>query len=162
MVELGLPLGFAVEVDALYHRTDFDIGPPNEGPASDRANSWEFPVLLKYKLGTPLVKPFVEAGLSPRTISGKETDVYESVVPTGAGIAPATLSYTFDTNWKSSLGIVLGGGVQFGLGPLRISPEVRYTHWTSTPINETFADGPTIHSTQEQADILVGLAWKVH
>jgi hypothetical protein len=160
MVELGLPLGFAVEVDALYHRTDYFIETPNEGPQSGRANSWEFPVLLKYKLGTPLIKPFVEAGVAPRTISGTVNDTDTSILA-GAGVA-TTSSFSSNTNWKASLGVVLGGGVQFGLGPLRISPEVRYTHWTSTPINETFANGPTIHSTQQQADILVGIAWKVH
>jgi hypothetical protein len=54
-----------------------------------------------------------------------------------------------------------GGGVQFGVGRLRVSPEVRYTHWTSTPINGFFSDGPSYSSTQEQVDVLIGIGWKI-
>jgi hypothetical protein len=57
---------------------------------------------------------------------------------------------------------VTGIGVQFGLGRLRMSPEARYTHWTSTPIYGTFGDGPSYYSTQEQVDVLIGIGWRIH
>jgi hypothetical protein len=161
-IELGLPLGLAVEVDALYHRHGYLTGfanPSGSGTESERANDWEFPVLLKYRLGTPLIKPFFEAGVAPRRISGTVAESGNSVnIPTGQ-ITP--LSSRTNTNWSSSVGVVLGGGVRLGFGRLQLSPEIRYTHWTSTPINVSFGDGPSFQSTQEQVDILVGIGWKL-
>ena len=72
-VEPRLPRNLSTEVDALYHRQGYRyVAPPIIGLSgiydeSERANSWEFPILLKYKLTVPIVKVFVEAGLSPRT-----------------------------------------------------------------------------------------------
>jgi hypothetical protein len=57
--------------------------------------------------------------------------------------------------------LVIGGGVQFGIGRLRLSPGVRYTHWNNTPIVGTFGNGPSWESTQNQVDILVGIEWKI-
>jgi hypothetical protein len=54
-----------VEVDALYRREGFQSSFSNVffGVSSEeRANSWEFPMLLKYRLPVPLVKPFAEVG----------------------------------------------------------------------------------------------------
>jgi hypothetical protein len=73
MIELGLPFGFAIEFNALYHRNGYLIGHSNFAGSvieSERANSWGFPILLKYKLPVSKVKPFVEVGLAPRSISG--------------------------------------------------------------------------------------------
>ena len=162
MAELSLPLGFAVEFDALYHRHGYRVPFNNVGSSgieSERANSWEFPMLLKYKLPLSKVKPFVEVGLAPRSISG-------TISVSGVSFDIITgqqtpFSRSLKTNWSSSFGVVTGGGVQFGVGRLRLSPEVRYTHWTSTPINVTFSDGPSFQSTQEQVDVLIGIGWRI-
>jgi hypothetical protein len=156
-VELRLPRNFSIEVDALYHRQGYRyVAPPIIGLSgiydeSERANSWEFPILLKYKLPVPTVKAFVEAGLSPRTISGKAADV--NVVFNCCAYSPPT--YTTTKVDSSGLGIVAGGGVQFLIGRLRVSPEARYTYWTSAP-----SLGPVQPGSQSQADILVGIGWK--
>jgi hypothetical protein len=162
MAELGLPWSFAIEVDALYHRNGYLIGYGNFAGSiieSERANSWEFPMLFKYKLAVPKVKPFVEVGLAPRTISGTISESGFDVDIMTDQRTP--FSAVAKTNWNSSFGIVTGGGVQFGMGRLRLSPEVRYTHWTSTPINGTFGDGPSYRGTQEQVDVLIGIGWRV-
>jgi hypothetical protein len=162
MIELGLPLGFAVEFDALYHRNGYQVENSNFAGyviESERANSWEFPILLKYKLPVSKVKPFVELGLAPRSISGTISQSGVNVnVLTGQ---QTPFSGSFKTDWSNSVGVVTGVGVQFGVGRLRVSPEARYTHWTSTPINGTFADGPSYYSTQEQVDVLIGIGWKI-
>lgn len=162
MLELGLPFGLAVEAGALYHRNGYRVANGNFAGyivESERANSWEFPILLKYRLPVPLVKPFVEAGFAPRTISG-------TISESGVSIDLATgrqtpFNNSVKTNWSSSFGVVAGGGVQFGFGRLRLSPEVRYTHWTSTPINGSFGDGASFSSNQEQVDFLIGVGWKL-
>jgi opacity protein-like surface antigen len=162
MIELGLPIGFAVEVDALYHRNGYSVGNGNFGGyviESERANSWEFPILLKYKLPLFKVQPFVEAGLAPRSISGTIAESGVSIdIPTGQ---QTPFSSSSKTKWSSGFGVVTGGGVQFSVGRLRLSPEVRYTHWTSTPINGSFSDGASYHSTQEQVDVMLGVGWRV-
>jgi hypothetical protein len=162
MVELGLPLGLAVEVDALYHRQGYSIAASNALSSyteSERANSWEFPILLKYRLPVPKVKPFVEVGIAPRTISG--TLSLSGVSMNVATGQQTPFSSNSGTDWSASFGVVTGGGAQFGWGRLRVQPEIRYTHWTTMPINISFGDGPSFSSTEEQLDILVEIAWKI-
>ncbi len=149
-LDIGLPLGFGVEVDALYQREGFQ-GVFNSGFFGERANSWEFPMLLKYRLPVPLVKPFAEVGYAPRVMDGSMTTYFVS--PPSTSISSEQL--------PDSQGLVIGGGVQVGIGRLRLSPGVRYTHWNNTPITGTFGNGPSWQSTQNQVDILVGIEWKI-
>jgi hypothetical protein len=90
-------------------------------------------LLLKYRFAVRIVKPFAETGWEPRVGSGASTD-----------------------------GFVIGGGVQFGIGRLRVSPEIRYVRWNKPAIVEVIADGPTFQSAQNEVDLLVGFGWKVH
>jgi hypothetical protein len=162
MIELGLPRGFAIEFDALYHRNGYLIGHSNFAGSvieSERANSWEFPIVLKYKLPVSKVKPFVEVGVAPRSISGTISESGVNVNLLTGQLTP--FSGSSKTDWSNSLGVVAGGGVQFGVGRLRVSPELRYTHWTSAPINGFFGDGPSYYSTQEQVDVSIGIGWRI-
>jgi hypothetical protein len=101
----------------------------------------------------------VEAGYAPRVINGTVNNV-------GISINLQTGQQTFGrshegTDWNTSHGLVAGGGVQFSLGRLQVSPEVRYTHWNNQAILVTYGDGPTFGSAQDQIDVLVGLSWKL-
>src|SRR5205814_2225935 len=64
------------------------------------------------------------------------------------------------TNWATTSGVVAGGGVQIAAGRLQLSPEVRYTHWSSQPIQGYFGDGPSYGSSQGRIDILLGVTWR--
>ncbi len=67
MVELNLPLGFAIEADALYRPLNLTV-PTSLGRISQDIHSAEFPILVKYHfLHTPIVKPYAEAGPSSAT-----------------------------------------------------------------------------------------------
>lgn len=163
MLEVGLPFGIGVEADALYRRNGYRTDRANFAggfSGRERANSWEFPLLLKYKLPIPLVKPYVAGGVAARTMSG-------FIDSTGYAIDFLTGKRTFsssghaDAKLSNSVGFVAGGGVQFGLGKLRISPEVRYTYWNNTPVNEQGSQGYGFQSSQNQVDVLVGVTWKV-
>jgi len=155
-VELGLPFGLAVEVDALYRREGYSsvTNYVVESTANERANSWEFPILVKYKTAFPVVKPFVEAGYAPRVIKGT---INSSCSP--ASLCGGSTQSQLGTNWQTSHGLVLGGGVQVGIGRLRLSPEVRYTRWNNAAIN--VITNFSFQSTQNQVDALVGLGWKM-
>jgi hypothetical protein len=156
-LDIGLPLGFGIEVDALYRREGFQSSYSNifsGGSSEERANSWEFPILLKYRLPIPLVKPFVEVGYAPRVMNGSISTLNTSVSP------PVQLP-AMSEHLPDSQGFVIGGGVQFAIGRLGLSPGVRYTHWNNTPITVVIPNGPTWESTQDQVDILVGITWKI-
>lgn len=142
MIELGLPLGFAAEADALYSREGYYFA--YNGALVQSTNAWEFPLLLKYRLPVPIVKPYAEAGWEPRV--GRACQIYNCPVGSVAM-----------TN-----GLVIGGGVQFGIGRLRVSPEIRYARWNKPAIVEVIADGPTFESSQNEVDLLVGIGWKLH
>jgi hypothetical protein len=159
-LEIGLPLGFGVEADALYRREGYQTGYGNFAYASfsdERANSWEFPLMLKYRLPIPVAKPFVELGYAPRWMHGSTAIDSQTFFPNTTPPVHSNLR----ANWPVSHGVVVGGGVQFGIGRLRLSPVVRYTHWNKAAIFGYYSDGPSWQSTQEQADVLLTIAWKV-
>jgi hypothetical protein len=171
-VDIGLPFGLGVEVDALYRREGYQTAFSNAFGYSvfsdERANSWEFPMLAKYRIPFAAVKPFVEVGYAPRVINGSVSST--SAFPT-AVINPSNGSVTSggvesahaitSTNWPVSHGLVVGGGVQFGMGRLRLSPTVRYTHWNNMAISGYYGDGPSWQSTRNQFDVLLNIGWKV-
>jgi len=160
-IEIGLPHGFAVEFDAVYHRQGFFYSVYHDTfyyTDRERDNSWEFPLLLKYKLRFSVLNPFVEAGVVPRTITGRavltgQTDFITLGPPSTSSLA---------TNYSPSVGFIAGGGLQFNLGHLRLAPQVRYTRWATAPVGG-YDDivGGTYSSNQNQVDVLVGISWKV-
>lgn len=138
-VEVHLPLGLSVEADALY-RPVSQAGLPLPSlagfqwfapPLAHDYSSWEFPVLGKYRLNAPIVRPFFDAGLSFRALASP-----------------------LNRYW-SKAGITAGVGVEGELLHLRIAPEVRYTHWGKDSGDARFL----FASERNQAEFLVGLAF---
>jgi hypothetical protein len=137
MVEVRLPLGLSVEADGLYRPVNYSIDTQVTGGllyhSSADVTTWEFPVLAKYRFkALPIVHPFVEAGPSFRA-AGSEL------------------------HWLSSEGFTAGGGVEIKILKLRISPQVRYTHWNSDAAQTLGTGFPP--SNQNQAEFLVGLSF---
>ena len=159
-LDVGLPLGLGVEVDALYRREGYQTGFGNFAYSifsDERANSWEFPMLLKYRLPLRGVRPFVEAGYAPRVIRGTTSSDYVQYFPSLLPVSHTTQT----THWPVTHGLVIGGAVQFGIGRLRLSPAVRLTLWYNTAISGVYADGPSWQSKQNQVDVLLGIGWKI-
>jgi hypothetical protein len=134
MVELKLPFHLSVEADALYRPLTITTSTFQNTSAfivsSNHAN-WEFPILAKYHFSFPIVKPYLEVGPSFRTTS---------VV-----------------DYLSNNGVTVGAGVDVHALVLRISPEFRYTHWSS---DSTPALGQTyVQSKQDQVEFLVGFSF---
>lgn len=129
-VGLRLPFGLGVEFDALYRKDAYRIN-LNPGQAEFTASSWQFPVLVKYRFPGLIVHPFVDGG-----------PVFQHLSYIGLGAS------------SPDKGFALGGGVELKLGKIRISPEVRYTRWSSRQslnANQPF--------NQNQADALVGVTF---
>jgi outer membrane protein with beta-barrel domain len=139
-VELRLPYHLSVEFDALYRPLTFGTstasvvnGAPVITRTSTDLSTWEFPLMFKYHFGEHhFMRPYVEVGPSFRTTSKQ-------------------LSYL------SSNGVTAGVGADFKALFLRLSPEVRYTHWGDdgrfTPQTAPLA------SRQDQVEFLFGLSF---
>jgi hypothetical protein len=157
-VGFDLPLGFGVEVDALYRREGYQSSFGNfDGNvfSVERANSWEFPILGQYRLPIRRLKTFVEIGYAPRVIRGTTSSIGQTLFP--QPLPPQ--SGTLKTDWPVSQGVVVGGGVRFGIGPMRIAPTVRYTHWSNAAVSGYYGDGAAWALSRDQVDIMIGIAW---
>jgi hypothetical protein len=138
-IELHLPLNISVEFDSLYRPLNLTITnmifPSTLFTTSGTVNSWEFPLLAKYRLPMHPVKPFLEAGPSFRRLQQSA----------GASCC------------LSRAGFTAGGGVEFRLGPIKIAPEIRYTRWGSDSNLSSSILNPDFNVNQ--AEGLVGLSF---
>lgn len=142
-----LPLGLSIAGDALFTRLSLSANSGSPGSVSASANSWEFPVLLRFTAGHGAIAPFIGAGVSVRHLSD-----FGNIGPflTNSGNSNSIVD-------GPSVGFALGGGLQFHAGPLHISPEIRYTHWGSNQISNAFNN--VIRTNDNEGQILVGLTF---
>jgi len=155
--QVHLPLRLTVEVDGLYKRLGYQFNaltPTTRVTAATVANSWEFPLLVKYEILPGPIRPFVDIGISFRHISGVK-EIRQVVSTTTGAVGVTTLTNPPEFNKATDEGLVFGGGVAFKLGPVRIGPEIRYTRWGS----ENFEDpvGSLLHTNKNQGDFLIGI-----
>jgi len=113
-VELRLPAGMAVEVDALHRNHEFLTA-----AGMETAQSWEFPILLKHRIGSHIIKPYFEGGVTLSHL----TDV--TVV---------------NLSNRSNYGLVVGGGVEFKFLFLRLAPELRYSAYAFKTLDQPLAE----------------------
>lgn len=126
--EIHLPFRLSFEVDALYRRENFTTTQFLTSFAGT-VNDWQVPFLGKYELHGGLLRPFVDAGVTYRNLSGS---------------VPA-----------NNAGFTIGGGITAKLLFLRLSPEFRYTHWG----DKSNGAGPFIAGGGNQGDFLVGFTF---
>ena len=123
-VELRIPKNNSIELDALHRSYDY-------GSAGD-GSSWEFPLVLKHRIGQHLIKPYFEGGAAFSRLSD---------------INLSTLKQ------RSNFGLVVGGGLEFNLLFLKISPEFRYTGWTMDNFQGS------IDTNRNQFAVLMGIGF---
>jgi Outer membrane protein beta-barrel domain len=155
-IEFRLLFGFSVEADALYRgyreqssftSPEFIILPGTNvnsvSPAfffSSHSNTkvWDFPLLLKYRIGSRRFRPFVDAGY---TFSHRTSDVttISSCLSSQAVCQAATPVFgngSFRGSFSDNNGGPTGGvGVEYRYGRVKIAPEVRYTHLSNPTTN---------------------------
>ena len=93
--------------------------------------------MAKYRLPSRIVRPYVAAGIAWDTLSG---------VTNAVGITTTNSTVT---------GAVLGGGIDIHAIVIHVSPEIRYTRWTSQHFNIS----NVLNSNQNQAEFLVGITF---
>jgi hypothetical protein len=123
-LELHLPGGNSVEIDALRRRYSF--------AAAGTGSSWEFPVVLKHRIGQGMARPYFEGGAAFSRLSD---------------IRLSTLQH------RQNYGLVVGGGVEIKFLFLKLSPEVRYTAWAV----RNFDGG--LQSNRNQLAVLMGFGF---
>jgi hypothetical protein len=116
-LEVGLPWNFAVEGNALYS----SVRSPFSANLFSGADSWEFPVLGKHYFGRrdSAVRPFASGGYTLRKIWFDDDD---------------RLGITGRSNLfgaELERGPLVAGGAAMKFGRFMLSPEFRYTRWTS-------------------------------
>ena len=132
--EVRLPAGFGVELDALYKTYEYRQVVPS--PIRDQnSHAWEFPLLVKWRFLPGPVKPYIEAG-------GAFSHLSVNQVP--------------ELHDRNTWGLVVGGGVDFKLGFVHITPEIRYTGWTSRHFD---SPGTLLQSNRNQAAVMLGIGF---
>lgn len=142
LLEVKLTHSLAFEADILHRPlrttityTTFPVSGPSVTTSNNflAANTWEFPVMLKWSLPNPLalgrVRPFLEGGVAFRTSQD----------------ASAAL--------PSQFGLTAGVGVALHLGKVRVAPTLRYTRWDK----ETFF--PPYPTKADQLEFLTSVAF---
>ena len=132
-VELRLPAGFALEVDALFKTYEYRQVVP---ATFDRnSHAWEFPVLVKKKFLPGPLNPYLEAG---------------------GAFSHLSTANVRELHDRDVWGLVIGGGVELKIGGLRITPEIRYTGWTSRHFE---SPGTLLQSNRNQAAVMLGIGF---
>ena len=151
--ELRLPFGLGIEVDALYRRLGYDATVDVGGNTvilNTTANTWEFPLLAKYRFGKHVVRPFVDAGIAWDSLHGLTQSVRRAV-STGT-ITPIT-SNSAETTTK---GFVMGAGLEIKALFIHLTPELRYTRWGA---KHFFDPSGILNSNQSQSEFLLGISF---
>jgi opacity protein-like surface antigen len=149
MAEVRLPLGLGVEFDALYRKLGYNgSGILGSDTISASGSNWEFPLLLKYRFHFSVVRPYLDAGVAWDTIAGLKETIVSVTLP--------VQSSPSDLQRNTTMGFVVGGGVDIHAVFLHISPEIRFTRWNSTQISDALG---LLHSNLNQGEFLVGLTF---
>ena len=147
--------GFGFETDLLHKDIEFEysVGRPGLAYGSYRmsANVWQLPLLLNYERRFGKLTPFVYGGWTVRWTTGAMRAGQYCIQLPSIVCTPFTETGLSEGDRQITNGPAAGGGVGFGAGMLRLSPEVRFTRW----LQRAIAQPP---SAQNEVDLLLRVA----
>ena len=162
--QLRLSDAFSVQAGTLYHRMGyvailnfFDSASGNfEKSAIDvKGNSWDFPLMIKYRFGH-VIRPYVTGGGVLRYVGpvrGRGEETLGSLVTGTSSTIPLDTSQPSELRKRFYPGLSVAGGVEFGDGRFSVMPELRYTRWTAN----ISGPGGALRFAPNQVEFLVGL-----
>jgi len=165
-IEKRLPAGFGLELDVLFHRMGyvgvvnyFDSANGNfQNSAIDvKGDSWDFPLMLKYRFGRG-IHPYVVGGGVLRYVGpvrGRGTLTAGSLASETSTTTPLDTSDPSDLNKRFYPGLTAGAGIEARAGHLRFLPELRYTRWTAN----ISGPGGLLRFAPDQVEILLGISF---
>lgn len=168
MAEVRLPHRFSFEVDALYSRFGYStqvttslLRDPltkqlltNVFTERVRANSWEFPLLAKYRFEAAF---HLLAGYAPRRITGSFHDTGYFEINSAGG--PAPLDVSGATSFRVNHAAVFGLGTVWSVGPVRFEPELRYLRWKNAWGPSSFDPASSVSGARNEVQFLLGIGW---
>ncbi|HAX41347.1 MAG TPA: hypothetical protein DCY80_02175 [Solibacterales bacterium] len=111
-VEVRLPFGLAVEADALRRPATYtyESGTPGWAFREGRAEgtAWEYPVLLKARIGLWRWKPFVVAGPTFQRFGAMSGSQSCAGPACGVGLGPISVDFP----GRTERGFSMGGGLE--------------------------------------------------
>jgi hypothetical protein len=138
-----LPLGFSLEGDALFRREKLNIGPFNvPSSLNPNSDSWQFPVMMKYTGGRKTFSPVAGAGVTVRHLNNF------NAIP-GFLFSGSTSANT--------VGFVGAAGLRLRMGPVDITPELRYTRWGGNNLTQSLLS--FLPLSRNEASVLVGVTF---
>lgn len=162
-VEFRLIRSLGVELDALYRRAGYDastylvgVGTYTSSNFHVSANSWDFPLLLKSRVPMfPHV--IVGAGGALRYIASATARgvMIDHVAPVPGGAVTTFERDARDLRKRIYPGVTVGVSAELGKGWFRVSPEIRYTRWTSNISPE----GGVLRLHSNQVEFLLGFSF---
>lgn len=159
MVTVALPRAFSMEADVLYRRAGYRSSNSDILGGSyflrGTANSWEFPIIIRRRVLSAL---YAGVGYDPRVLRGSARVNAINVVDLSGRKTYST--YTLPTNYKTTHGLVVTGGIEKRFGSLLFAPEVRYIHWSGHALSVAGSHGFGYESRQEQWDIMLGISFR--
>ena len=160
--ELRLPFGLGVELDVLYRHIDYQSSAQTVGAGATTTstattgNSWEFPLLAKYRFKTKVLHPYVDGGVAWDTLQGLKNTVTENLCgPPTANPVCTVVAAPPAASSKGTMGVVIGGGVDIHAIVIHVAPEIRFTRWAE----EYFNLSGVLNSGKNQAEVLVGFTF---
>ena len=143
----------SVEIDTLYKRFgaryfERGIHTPlfSNYTRRDRLNSWEFPILLKYSFPN-LSNFYISGGYAFNRMSGSKNIEFMALY--------GDPYQRTDSIGYSNSGFLIGSGIEFKAGLLKVSPELRYTRWLND-LDESWVAPPI---NKNRIEILIGIMW---
>jgi opacity protein-like surface antigen len=150
-VELRLFAGLSAEANLLYRRVEYTSTTQATPQVVSRTTgqTFEVPVLAKYRVPGELFRPFVSAGLSYRRLAR-----FEQRLSTGGISGTVQVSKPPELTNRSTSGATVAGGLEVSLPLIRVSAELRYTRWGSSSFRSALSG---LASQLNQADFLLGI-----
>jgi hypothetical protein len=143
-VIVNLPAGFGIQADAIFRRYRFRAAPAGSVNLTLEDDTWiaDIPVMLRWQWNRWPVSPFVNGGVAFRNFS----DIGRAVSNSAQGNFGVVDNFT--------TGYVVGAGVRFKLGVLKLAPEIRYSRFDAN--NFSGNANAIFRTVKDQADFLVG------
>jgi hypothetical protein len=155
-LELHLPRRLSVEFSALFRTSrlnqslPFRLGEAQNAylvSSTDKATTWDFPTLLKYRFTEGTLRPYVGAGAGWSHRRSEFQALSSCLGPQGSCRPPdypTDLSGGFQKSSLTRFGPAASAGFDIATGHVTISPEVRW--------NRSFSGSPT----RNQFSVMVG------
>lgn len=157
---------FGFEADALYHRMGyvgivhfFDSANGNfrDSAIDVKGNSWDFPLMAKYRFGR-VVRPFAAGGGVLRYVGpvrGRGEQTTGSLVTRTSSTTPLDTSQPSELRKRFYPGVTAVGGLEVRAGRFRVTPEFRYTRWTAN----ISGPGGLLRFAPNQVEFLAGFVF---